>query len=156
MLPDFSFELVARGLGHSLICGIDEAGRGPWAGPVVAAAVVLDPQNIPRGLNDSKKLNEATREMLFNEIMSSAKVGVGIADERRIDRFGVSVGQPVEAGNADKHAERFAERQVVGESHQRPQRQAVGDALDQRRQGGALALQAVHVRLHRRQRKITE
>ncbi len=85
-LPDFSFELAAKALGHSLICGIDEAGRGPWAGPVVAAAVVLDPQSIPRGLNDSKKLNEAKREMLFDEIMSSAKVGVGIGDEERIDR----------------------------------------------------------------------
>lgn len=85
-LPDFSFELAAKALGHSLICGIDEAGRGPWAGPVVAAAVVLDPQSIPRGLNDSKKLNEAKREMLFDEIMSSAKVGVGIGDEARIDR----------------------------------------------------------------------
>lgn len=85
-LPDFSFELAAKALGYSLICGIDEAGRGPWAGPVVAAAVVLDPQSIPRGLNDSKKLNEAKREMLFDEIMSSAKVGVGIGDEARIDR----------------------------------------------------------------------
>ena len=85
-LPDFSFELAAKALGHSLICGIDEAGRGPWAGPVVAAAVVLDPQSIPPGLNDSKKLNEAKREILFDEIMSSAKVGVGIGGEARIDR----------------------------------------------------------------------
>jgi ribonuclease HII len=85
-LPDFSFELAARALGHKLICGIDEAGRGPWAGPVVAAAVILDPQNIPPGLDDSKKLNDARREYLFDRITSSAQVGVGIADERRIDR----------------------------------------------------------------------
>ena len=57
--PDFSFELAARAQGFSWVCGIDEAGRGPWAGPVVAAAVILDPQNIPSGLNDSKKLKES-------------------------------------------------------------------------------------------------
>ena len=84
--PDFNFELAARALGFSLVCGIDEAGRGPWAGPVVAAAVILDPQNIPTGLNDSKKLKEARREMLFTQIMASAKVGIGIGDETRIDR----------------------------------------------------------------------
>src|SRR5689334_9043068 len=84
--PDFSFELAAQKQGHSIICGIDEAGRGPWAGPVVAAAVVLDPKNIPSGLNDSKKLKEAQREKLFADIMSSAQVGVGIGDESRIDR----------------------------------------------------------------------
>ena len=68
------------------MCGIDEAGRGPWAGPVVAAAVVLDPKSIPDGLNDSKKLTEAQREALFAPIMASARVGVGIAEVERIDR----------------------------------------------------------------------
>ena len=86
VLPDFSFELAAKALGHSLVCGIDEAGRGPWAGPVVAAAVILDPRNIPPGLNDSKKLNDVRQEELFGKIMASAKVGVGIGDEPRIDR----------------------------------------------------------------------
>lgn len=84
--PDFSFELAAKAQGFSLICGIDEAGRGPWAGPVVAAAVILDPRNIPSGLNDSKKLKEAQREKLFVDIMASARVGVSIGDEARIDR----------------------------------------------------------------------
>lgn len=86
--PDFSFELAAKARGFSRVCGIDEAGRGPWAGPVVAAAVVLDPQNIPSGLNDSKKLTESKREWLFTEIMATAKagVGIGIGDEARIDR----------------------------------------------------------------------
>jgi ribonuclease HII len=84
--PDFCFELDAQRRGYSVICGIDEAGRGPWAGPVVAAAVVLDPARIPRGLNDSKKLNETTRAKLFGEIMECAVVGIGIADEARIDR----------------------------------------------------------------------
>ena len=84
--PDFSFELAALRQGHSIVCGIDEAGRGPWAGPVVAAAVILDVKKIPAGLNDSKKLAEATREKLFGEIMASAVVGIGIGDEARIDR----------------------------------------------------------------------
>jgi ribonuclease HII len=84
--PDFSFELAAQKQGYSFICGIDEAGRGPWAGPVVAAAVILDPKSIPSGLNDSKKLKEAQREKLFAEITASSRVGVGIGDEVRIDR----------------------------------------------------------------------
>jgi ribonuclease HII len=84
--PDFSFELAAQAQGFSRGCGIDEAGRGPWAGPVVAAAVILDPKNIPSGLNDSKKLKESQREKLFAAIMASARVGVGLGDETRIDR----------------------------------------------------------------------
>ena len=72
--------------GARLVCGIDEAGRGPWAGPVVAAAVVLDPKCIPDGLNDSKKLSEARRAALFEPIMASARVGIGIAEVDRIDR----------------------------------------------------------------------
>ncbi len=55
--PDFSFERAALERGHAPVCGIDEAGRGPWAGPVVAAAVILDPDNIPEGIDDSKKLD---------------------------------------------------------------------------------------------------
>lgn len=84
--PDFSFELAARAQGFSWVCGIDEAGRGPLAGPVVAAAVILNLENIPKGLNDSKKLDGATREALFAELVKSAKIGVGIGDEIRIDR----------------------------------------------------------------------
>jgi ribonuclease HII len=84
--PDFTIELEAMRKGTRLVCGIDEAGRGPWAGPVVAAAVVLDPDRIPAGLNDSKKLTEAEREALFEPIIRSARVGIGIADVDRIDR----------------------------------------------------------------------
>ena len=71
---------------NGFVCGIDEAGRGPWAGPVVAAAVVLDSRAIPPGLNDSKKLTEAQREALFEPIMRTARVGIGIAEVERIDR----------------------------------------------------------------------
>lgn len=86
--PDYSFEheAIAQGL---IPCGIDEAGRGPWAGPVVAAAVVLDAARIPVGLNDSKKLNEAKREALFDPIMAVAQVGVGIVDAARIDETNI-------------------------------------------------------------------
>ncbi len=84
--PDFSFEQAAMNAGHASVCGIDEAGRGPWAGPVVAAAVVLDPRRIPPGLNDSKKLTEARREAVYPIIMEYARVGIGIADQDHIDR----------------------------------------------------------------------
>ena len=66
--------------------GVDEAGRGPLAGPVVAAAVILDPDRIPDGINDSKVLDEETREVLYARIKATAIVGVGIADVERIDR----------------------------------------------------------------------
>src|SRR5262249_9582340 len=58
------------------IAGCDEAGRGPLAGPVVAAAVVLDPKRVPRGLDDSKKLDPQTREKLHARICASAQVAV--------------------------------------------------------------------------------
>lgn len=84
--PDFNLEHAALRRGFACVCGIDEAGRGPWAGPVVAAAVVLDPGRIPPGLDDSKKLTETRRENLFGLIMASARVGIGIAEADRIDR----------------------------------------------------------------------
>jgi ribonuclease HII len=84
--PDFTIELDALRKGARLVCGIDEAGRGPWAGPVVAAAVVLDPGDIPAGLDDSKKLTEAQREALMEPILRTARVGIGIAEAEQIDR----------------------------------------------------------------------
>ncbi len=76
-------------MGFSAIAGVDEAGRGPWAGPVVAAAVVLNPDDFPDGLNDSKKLTEARREALFDAIHACAHVGIGIADEAKIDELNI-------------------------------------------------------------------
>jgi ribonuclease HII len=84
--PDFCFERAALGRGVAPVCGIDEAGRGPWAGPVVAAAVILDPDNIPGGIDDSKKLTAGQREALFAAIGRSATIGIGIADVAMIDR----------------------------------------------------------------------
>ena len=72
--PDFAFEAAARARGLEPICGIDEAGRGPWAGPVVAAAVILTPGQIPMGLADSKVLSRQRRDALYAQIMSNALV----------------------------------------------------------------------------------
>src|SRR5437588_2370626 len=68
------------------VAGCDEAGRGPLAGPVVAAAVILDPDHVPRGLDDSKKLDRPTREKLYAVICASAHVAVAFAPPARIER----------------------------------------------------------------------
>lgn len=73
--PDFLIEEQFRTKGL-VVCGVDEAGRGPLAGPVVTAAVILDPENIPDGLNDSKKLTAKKRDALFDAIMETAFVGI--------------------------------------------------------------------------------
>jgi len=86
--PSYAFE-IEHGAPHRRVCGIDEAGRGPLAGPVVAAAVVLDPENCPPGLNDSKKLDETRREALYAALASSAEIGVGIATVEEIDRLNI-------------------------------------------------------------------
>ena len=88
-LPDFSFEDAARDRGHLRIAGVDEVGRGPLAGPVVAAAVVLDPARLPAGLNDSKKLTLDRREALFSQIMDSADVSIAQASVAEIDRHNI-------------------------------------------------------------------
>jgi ribonuclease HII len=82
----FELETIELALGHGPICGIDEAGRGPWAGPVVAAAVILDPAAIPAGIADSKTLDEGAREAAYARILASADVAVGVAEVARIDR----------------------------------------------------------------------
>ena len=75
---------------EGLICGVDEAGRGPLAGPVVAAAVILDPQQPIAGLNDSKKLTAARREMLAVEIREKALAwAVAEASVQEIDRINI-------------------------------------------------------------------
>jgi ribonuclease HII len=84
--PSFRLEAAMASRHGGGIAGIDEAGRGPWAGPVVAAAVILDPERIPAGLNDSKQLSEPVRERLFGEIANRAQMAVGIAEVGRIDR----------------------------------------------------------------------
>ena len=84
--PDFFFELAARATGARFIVGVDEAGRGPLAGPVVTAAGILDPEDVPSGLADSKTLSAARREMLFAEITARAlAVSVASASAASID-----------------------------------------------------------------------
>jgi ribonuclease HII len=87
--PDFSFEeaLIAQGLPR--IAGVDEVGRGPLAGPVTAAAVVLDPTVLPEGLNDSKVLTAKRREALLEAIMSSAEVSIAHASVAEIDDLNI-------------------------------------------------------------------
>src|SRR5436305_6017152 len=84
--PTFRRERAALKRGIWPVAGCDEAGRGPLAGPVVAAAVILDPKRVPRGLDDSKKLDAETREKLYARICASAEVAVALAPPARIDR----------------------------------------------------------------------
>jgi ribonuclease HII len=84
--PTFARERAAIKRGVFPVAGCDEAGRGPLAGPVVAAAVILDPNRIPRGLDDSKKLTAIERERLYKRIFATAEVGVAFGSPARIDR----------------------------------------------------------------------
>ncbi len=87
---DFKYEDEAKSNGYTLICGIDEAGRGPLMGPVCAAAVILPPHFEIEGLNDSKKLTEKKRETLFPIITSSAVAyGIAYATEKEIDELNI-------------------------------------------------------------------
>ena len=85
----FEVEAVAIRRTGGPVAGVDEAGRGPLAGPVVAAAVVLDADNIPPGIADSKALDPEVREELFEHITATSKVGVGVASVTRIDRYNI-------------------------------------------------------------------
>lgn len=88
-VPDFSLEHAARGRGARVIAGVDEVGRGPWAGPVTAAAVVLDPAQIPDGLNDSKALTARRREALHDLLMAQAQVCIAHASVAEIDEMNI-------------------------------------------------------------------
>lgn len=85
----YLFERQAQTRGYTAIAGIDEAGRGPLAGPVVAAAVVLHPDRPVDGVYDSKQLTEKRREQLYEQIMDRACVGVGLADAATVDRINI-------------------------------------------------------------------
>jgi ribonuclease HII len=85
--PDFRIERRAMKRGQWPVAGLDEAGRGPLAGPVVAAAVILDPKRIPKGLDDSKRLTAEEREALFEAIMKKAlAVSFASCSAETIDR----------------------------------------------------------------------
>jgi len=87
--PDFFFELAARATGAAFIAGVDEAGRGPLAGPVTAAAVRLHPDRIPPGLKDSKQMTATRRRHLCALILDMADVGIGHASVEEIDRINI-------------------------------------------------------------------
>jgi len=84
-IPTFEIENEFDGL----VAGIDEAGRGPWAGPVVAAAVILNPNGTPAGLRDSKTLSEKRRRELSAALWKVARIGVGVASVEEIDRLNI-------------------------------------------------------------------
>jgi len=84
-IPDWSFERQYT----APVCGVDEAGRGPLAGPVVAAAVYFPYRRAPQGLNDSKRLSHTQRERLLNIISQSAMIGIGISEPEEIDRINI-------------------------------------------------------------------
>jgi len=89
-MPDFSYEQAAKEKGYKLVCGVDEAGRGPLAGPVCAAAVILPDDCEIEGLNDSKKLSEKKREALFPVICEKAiaySIAYGSVEE--IEKFNI-------------------------------------------------------------------
>ena len=105
----WNFEHAAMEEGYSLICGVDEAGRGPLAGPVCAAAVILPPDLELEGLNDSKKLSEKRREALYPLICEQALAyGIAFASEQEIDELNIL------------QATFLAMRRAVGQLGQKP------------------------------------
>lgn len=89
IVASFTRERAALKAGARLVAGVDEVGRGPLAGPVVAAAVALDPKRIPKGLADSKALTRERREALFVEIMATATVAFAAASTERIEAINI-------------------------------------------------------------------
>jgi len=88
-LPDMELETQLTDLGFANVAGIDEVGRGPLAGPVVSAAVILNPNALPTGLDDSKKLSGPAREKLCHEILRTSHVGLSIINAGTIDAINI-------------------------------------------------------------------
>ncbi|MEM9716275.1 MAG: ribonuclease HII, partial [Pseudomonadota bacterium] len=89
MTVDFTRETALLKAGRTKIAGVDEVGRGPWAGPVVVAGVILDPAQIPKGLTDSKKISAAKREALAEEIHATARVEIIEISVEEIDHLNI-------------------------------------------------------------------
>lgn len=87
--PDYTLEQSVHAQGYLRVAGVDEVGRGPLAGPVTAAAVVLDPNRIPEGLNDSKKLSPKRRAAVLEALMDCAEVSVAHASVEEIDEHNI-------------------------------------------------------------------
>ena len=89
-MPDYSYEISAKEQGYKFVCGVDEAGRGPLAGPVCAAAVILPEGAVIEGLNDSKKLSEKKREALFDVVKDTAIAwSVAFASVEEIEEYNI-------------------------------------------------------------------
>ena len=88
-VPDLAFERAAIRRGARVVCGVDEAGRGPLAGPVVVSAVILNHRRVPAGLNDSKQLTALQREVLYDKIMLVATVSIVVAPPTVIQRLNI-------------------------------------------------------------------
>lgn len=92
-MPDFTYEEQAFLDGFTPVVGVDEAGRGSWAGPVVACAVILDPKVSPTeliaGLDDSKRISKKKRDKLNHLLTSSASIGVGVSSVEEIDKLNI-------------------------------------------------------------------
>lgn len=89
-MPDYTYETDALARGYTVIAGTDEAGRGPLAGPVCAAAVILPKDLVIEGLNDSKKLSEKKREKLYDVILEKAiSYGIAFASHEEIDEINI-------------------------------------------------------------------
>ncbi|OGC16059.1 ribonuclease HII [candidate division WOR-1 bacterium RIFOXYC2_FULL_37_10] len=109
-MPDTKWENYFRKKGYQLVAGVDEAGRGPLAGPVIAAAVILPLRHRIKGLDDSKKLSAKQREALFPLIQKKAiSIGVGIVGPKTIDRINIL--------NASLYAMRLAIEQLAPQPH---------------------------------------
>ena len=87
--PNYSFEAELISVGTAPVAGVDEAGRGPLAGPVVVAACILDPNHIPLGLNDSKKLTSAKREALYEQILATSHASIVSVSAQTIDAINI-------------------------------------------------------------------
>lgn len=87
--PDYSFETAWHARGITQVAGVDEVGRGPLAGPVVAAAVILDPVRLPAGLNDSKQVSAKNRALLAAELPKIAMVSIAEASVKEIDALNI-------------------------------------------------------------------
>lgn len=87
--PDFRLERMLMRRGRRYVAGVDEAGRGPLAGPVVAAAVILDPNRLPSGIDDSKRLDAPVREELFEKLVEMAQLSWCSVDAATIDRINI-------------------------------------------------------------------
>lgn len=107
MSPDRAHYTAATSRGYARICGVDEAGRGPLAGPVVCAAVILRATSIPEGLNDSKALSPLRRERMLNILLTSAEIAISIVEPPEIDDLNIlwasmtGMSRAVRALNAD-------------------------------------------------------